>query len=52
VFVVGSLLIYFIYGAGAALLGLACLAVGLVPVLLVLLALWLLDVAARRAHER
>lgn len=52
VFVVGSLLIYLIYGAGAAAMGLVCLVIGLAPILLILVALWILDVVVRRSHDR
>lgn len=42
-FVVGDGLIYFFYGSGAALVGLLCLLVGLIPVVLTILILLLLD---------
>jgi hypothetical protein len=42
-FIVGDGLIYLIYGFGPALMGLLCLLGGLVPILLVILALLLLD---------
>jgi cation transporter-like permease len=50
-FGVGGVLIYFFYGPGGAVLGLLCFLIGLLPVLLVLLALWLLDAVLRRSHE-
>jgi hypothetical protein len=51
-FGVGGLLIYLIYGPGGAALGVVCLVIGLLPVLLILVALWILDVILRRSHER
>ena len=50
-FGVGGLLIYLFYGPGGAVLGVLCLVIGLLPVLLILLALWILDVILRRSHE-
>jgi hypothetical protein len=50
-FGVGGLLIYSFYGPAGAALGVLCLAVGLVPVLLILIALWILDAILRRSHE-
>lgn len=50
-FLVGDGLIYAIYGQGAALLGFTCLLLGLAPLVLIWLALWLLDVVVRRADR-
>ena len=50
-FGVGGLLIYLFYGPGGAALGVLCLAIGLLPVLLILVSLWILDVILRRSHE-
>ncbi|MBM3152856.1 MAG: hypothetical protein FJZ96_11775 [Chloroflexi bacterium] len=50
-FIVGDGLIYFIYGPGAALMGLLCLAGGLLPVLLAWLAVTVLGWVARRADR-
>ena len=50
-FGVGGLLIYFFYGPSGASLGVLCLVIGLVPVLLIIVALWILDVVLRRSHE-
>lgn len=50
-FVVGDGLIYFIYGQGAAMLGLICLAGGLVPVLLILLILWGMEKIVENARK-
>ena len=48
---VGDGLIYLIYGQGAAVLGLMCILGGLVPIGLIVLILWLMDVFVRRANE-
>jgi len=51
-FLVGDGLIYFIYGKGAALLGLFCILAGMVPVLLTVLVLLLFDWMRKRIdHE-
>ena len=50
-FVVGGGLIYIIYGAGAALMGFVCLLAGVVPLALIWLALWLLELVVRRSNE-
>jgi uncharacterized SAM-binding protein YcdF (DUF218 family) len=50
-FVVGNGLIYFVYGAGAAVIGFLCLLGGLIPIALVVLTLMLLDWIARRASQ-
>jgi hypothetical protein len=47
-FLVGDGLIYVFYGQGAALMGLLCLFGGLSPVVLIILALWLIDWLAKR----
>lgn len=48
-FVVGIGLIYSFYGRGAALIGLLCLLVGLIPVILIWLMFFLLDLITKRA---
>lgn len=50
-FIVGDGLIYFLYGGGAALMGLLCLSAGLVPVGLTVLVLLLLDWIRKRADR-
>lgn len=50
-FIVGDGLIYFIYGPGAAVMGLLCLLAGLIPVALTLLIMLLLDWVAKRVKE-
>jgi hypothetical protein len=49
---VGIALIYFIYGPGAAVVGLLCLLGALVPVALILLALYGIDWIVRRANPK
>ena len=49
--IIGDGLIYLIYGPGAALTGLLCIAGGLFPILLILLALWLIDWVVKRANR-
>jgi hypothetical protein len=50
-FVIGDGLIYLIYGSGAALMGILCLLVGMVPVVLTILVLLLLDWIRKRADR-
>ena len=50
-FLVGDGLIYVIYGQGAALMGLLCLAGGLLPVIAIILVLWILDWVVKRANR-
>jgi hypothetical protein len=40
---VGDGLIYLFYGRGAATMGLICILAGLAPILLILVALWIID---------
>jgi hypothetical protein len=49
-FVVGDGLIYWLYGAGPALMGLFCLAAGLAPVLLIWLTLALVEWFVKRQN--
>ena len=51
-FVVGDGLIYWIYGRNAALLGLMCLVLGLLPLLLIWLVLVGLEWWVKRGEER
>ncbi len=50
-FVVGDGLIFRIYGAGPALMGLLCLGAGLVPIGLTVLVLWLLGWISKHADR-
>jgi uncharacterized SAM-binding protein YcdF (DUF218 family) len=49
--VVGTALIYWLYGPNAALGGLLCLFAALVPIGLIFLSLWLLDWIQKRANR-
>jgi len=49
--IVGTALIYYFYGTGAALMGLTCLLAALVPIGLIALSLWLLDWIQKRANR-
>jgi hypothetical protein len=51
VFVVGIGLIYLFYGQGAALTGLLCLVVGLIPLLLIWLMFFILEIITKRAKR-
>ena len=50
-FIVGDGLIYLIYGQGAAVTGLLCLAGSLLPILLIGIALWFMDWIVKRANR-
>lgn len=45
--IVGDGLIYLFYGQGAAIMGLICILAGLTPIVLILLALWIIDRVVR-----
>jgi len=42
-FVVGNGLIWLLYGSDAASLGLLCMGIGLVPVLLIIISMWMMN---------
>jgi hypothetical protein len=50
-FIVGDGLIFIFIGKGAALMGLVCLGGVALPLLLIVLALWLIDWIARRNNQ-
>jgi len=50
-FVIGLGLIYVIYGLGPALMGLLCLGIGLAPLLLIFVSLWMMDWVVKRANR-
>ena len=50
-FIVGDGLIYFIYGKGAALMGLLCLLAGVAPILIIALFMILLNWVVKRANR-
>ena len=49
---VGGILIYWIYGAGAAFLGILCILIGLVPVGLTILILGIMEWIVERNREQ
>ncbi len=51
-FAVGGILIYWIYGGGAALLGILCILIGLVPVGLIILILGIMEWIVERNREQ
>ena len=50
-FIVGGSLIYMIYGVEGTLMGLICLLVGLAPLLLIALILWIMEWIVKRAND-
>jgi hypothetical protein len=50
-FIIGDGLIYIFYGRQAALLGVICLIFGLIPLLLIWGALWVVDVIVKKANQ-
>jgi hypothetical protein len=50
-FIIGDGLIYFFYGAGAAVFGILCILGGMVPVVLIVLVLLLFDWIQKRANR-
>ncbi len=50
-FIVGDGLIYFIYGKGAAMMGLLCLLAGVAPILIIALFMVLLNWVVKRANR-
>jgi hypothetical protein len=51
-FAVGGILIYWIYGGGAALLGILCILIGLVPVGFIILILGIMEWIVERNREQ
>ena len=47
-FIIGDGLIYLFLGRGAAVMGFTCLLLGLAPLVLIWLVLWLIEVVVRR----
>jgi hypothetical protein len=50
-FVIGDGLIYLFYGRQAAFLGVICLIFGLIPLLLIWSALWVMDIIVQKANK-
>jgi TM2 domain-containing membrane protein YozV len=51
VFIIGDGLIYFMYGSGAAGMGLLCLGAAMIPILIIMLVIWLMDWIVKRANK-
>lgn len=51
-FIVGDGLIYLIYGQAAAISGLLCLGIGMVPLVLIFIALWIMEWIVKRANSK
>ena len=49
-FIIGDGLIYLFYGQGAAIMGVICLLAAITPVILIVLALWVIDWIVRRSN--
>ncbi len=50
-FIVGDVLIYFIYGSAAAISGVLCLGVGLLPVLIIIGILWVMEYIVKKNSD-
>jgi hypothetical protein len=50
-FIIGDGLIFVIYGPSAAVSGLLCFGVGLVPIALIALSLWIIEWIVKRANS-
>ncbi len=49
-FLVGDGLILWIYGPGAAVMGLLCIGLGMAPILIIMLILWIMEWIVKRAN--
>jgi hypothetical protein len=50
-FLIGDGLVYFIYGPAAAISGFVCLGAGLLPVLIIMGALWVMEYVVKKNRE-
>ena len=50
-FIVGTGLIYIIYGQTAAMSGFVCLAIGMIPLAAILIFFWVIDWIIKRSHD-
>ncbi len=50
-FIVGTGLIYLIYGQTAAMSGFVCLAIGMIPLVAILIFFWVIDWIIKRSHD-
>ena len=51
-FGVGGLLIYIFYGPAGATLAFLCFLIGLLPVVVIAVVLWIMEALLRRSHEQ
>jgi len=51
VFIVGTILIYLIYGPGAALTGIICFGAGIGIILLILIIFWVMGLIVKRSNN-
>ena len=51
VFLIGDGLVYLIYGPAAAVSGLLCIGAGLVPLALILIVFWVMDLIVKKANQ-
>ena len=51
IFLIGDGLIFLIYGKGPGMMGLICLLIGMVPVLLIALVIFIFDWSVKRANR-
>jgi len=47
-FIIGDGMIYLFFGQGAAIMGFICLLAGLIPIILIIFALWIIEWIAHR----
>jgi hypothetical protein len=47
-FIIGDGMIYMFFGRGAAIMGFICLLAGLIPIILIIFALWIIEWIAHR----
>ena len=47
-FILGDGMIYLFFGKGAAIMGIICLLAGLIPIILIIFALWIIEWIAHR----
>jgi hypothetical protein len=51
-FIIGDGLIFLIYGPSAAVSGLLCFGIGLIPIALIALSLWIIEWIVKRANSQ
>jgi TM2 domain-containing membrane protein YozV len=50
-FIIGDGMIYMFFGRGAAIMGFICLLAGLIPIILIIFALWIIEWVAHRNNR-